>query len=181
MSARGSRSRDATKRAKPNTASQRLVIFKVAGQRYGIDSSVVTRVIAMPQLDQLPEAPTFIFGFLNLSGSPLPVIRLDRLLHQSESALRRWTPLMLVHLCEMPLALLVDEVTSIVSVAHEDTMTLPPGHVFNDCVDRIVRHADESILVLSPDRLFLERELQMLNEQRSIAEERAAQLDSIES
>lgn len=158
-----------------------LVSFMVWGQQYAISSRHVERVIPMAKVERTPGAPELLMGFLNLSGTPLPVVRLHRLFQLPESELSLWTPLIIVRCSKLCLALLVDKVTRVVTVHDDDVLPLPPGHALNDCVEGIVRSDGESVLVLSSERLLLQKEGQAVAELQQLAEQRMRDLQGVDA
>lgn len=159
---------------------KRLVVFKLGGQQYAISSRNVERIIALAELERVPGAPKLLLGFLNLSGAPLPVLRLDRLFQLPESILGLWTPLIIVRCSKLRLALLVEQVTKVMVVGDETVLPLPAGHALNDCVKGIVRSEEHSVLVLSLDRLLLQQEVQIVDELQQLAQQRLLELQGAE-
>ncbi len=53
-----------------------LLIFRIQGQRYGIDLADLDEVLYMAAIKPLPGGPGFLAGILNLRGEPLPVLDL---------------------------------------------------------------------------------------------------------
>lgn len=53
-----------------------LVIFQLGGQRYGIDSDRVRRIIPVVKLRRIPQTPEFVAGVFNLQGGVVPVVDL---------------------------------------------------------------------------------------------------------
>jgi purine-binding chemotaxis protein CheW len=153
-----------------------FVVFQLAGQRYAIAAQHVERITALAEVDCPPNAPRLLAGFLNLEGTPVPVIRLGRLFQQPESALHLWTPLVIVRCGQQLMALLVDRVERVLDVDDSALYPLPPGHALNDCVEGIVRTAGDSILVISPERLLLQQERRTVEELRQTAQQRIREL-----
>lgn len=54
----------------------RIVVFNLDMQRYGIPLTVVERVVRMVEVTPLPDAPPFIRGVINVQGEVMPVIDL---------------------------------------------------------------------------------------------------------
>lgn len=162
-----------------NSNKQTLVTFELAGQQYAMAASCVDRIIAMAEVERLPSAPKLLFGFLNLAGTPIPVIRLHRLFQLPEPELGLWTPLIVVRCSKPRLALLVDKVTQVLTVDDEAVLPLPAGHALNDCVEGIVRPAGDSVLLLSPERLLLQKEGQAVAELQQLAEQRLRDLQVV--
>lgn len=57
-----------------------LVVFSLAGERYGIATTHVLEVIPLRDLTPMPCTPPFVVGVLNHRGTLLPILALSRLL-----------------------------------------------------------------------------------------------------
>ncbi len=57
----------------------KVLAFTIGGERYGLRLGAVARVLPVVALTQLPLAPAFIAGLMDLHGAPVPVIDLARL------------------------------------------------------------------------------------------------------
>ena len=73
-----------------------LLLFHVGGEEYGIPLRHLQEVVLMARLSRSPGLPGILAGFLNLGGSAIPVLRLDRLLGLSEQTPGLYTPLIVL-------------------------------------------------------------------------------------
>ncbi|MEE3622434.1 chemotaxis protein CheW [Nitrospirillum sp. BR 11752] len=59
----------------PDAAADRVVVFHVGGEEYGLPVDAVAEVVRLPEtLTRVPKAPPFIEGAMTLRGQVLPVI-----------------------------------------------------------------------------------------------------------
>ncbi|MBT3197181.1 MAG: chemotaxis protein CheW [Gammaproteobacteria bacterium] len=59
-----------------------MLLFDIAGERYGVDLMDVDEVLHMSTLRTIPSAPGFLAGVLNLRGALVPVVDIqERLGH----------------------------------------------------------------------------------------------------
>ena len=73
-------------------ATEHLATFFLAGEEYGVDVRLVQEIIRVSEITQVPRAPEFIKGVINLRGRIIPVVDLKRKLGLGEvepSARRR--------------------------------------------------------------------------------------------
>jgi chemotaxis-related protein WspB len=56
-----------------------VLVFSIGTQRYGLRLRAIVRVLPVVALRQLPLAPGFVAGLMDLHGEPVPVIDLSRL------------------------------------------------------------------------------------------------------
>lgn len=57
----------------------KVLVFHIGSDRYALPLRQVARVLPAAALKQLPLAPPFVAGLLDLHGEPVPVIELSRL------------------------------------------------------------------------------------------------------
>ena len=57
-----------------------LLVFSLAGERYGVEAGHILEVVPLPELTPVPCTPPFVLGVINHRGRILPVLDLRRLL-----------------------------------------------------------------------------------------------------
>jgi purine-binding chemotaxis protein CheW len=127
----------------------------------------------MVQLARPPALPLPLEGILNLGGRSVPVLRLDRLLQLPEQLLGLYS--MLIVLKGIPggrIALLVDRVSEVLAVPASALLPVGDDHSFNGCVEAVTSVRGEMINLLSPTRILLTKERQILSEFQAMAQER---------
>ena len=62
------------------TEARELLVFSLAGERYGIEAAHILEVVPLPELTPVPCTPPFVLGVMNHRGRILPVLDLRRLL-----------------------------------------------------------------------------------------------------
>ena len=130
----------------------------------------------MAQLARPPGLPALLEGFLNLRGEAVPVVRLRRLFGLPEASPGLYTPMVVLKGREGPLALLVDEVSGVLSASEEAGLPVQEGHAFNDCVEAEVVLDGRAVHLLSTDRLLLEQERRRIAELQVVAQRRLSDL-----
>jgi purine-binding chemotaxis protein CheW len=141
-----------------------LVVFHLGGQTYGLPVQAVQEIVPLALLSRPPGLPSVLAGFLNLGGTPLPVLRLDRLFELPEMTPGRYTPLVVLRHPDFRLALMVETVSPILTVQEEAILLMRSQQCFNDCVEGVVPLNNHVLLLLSAERLLLEKEQQCLAE-----------------
>ncbi len=152
------------------------MVFTLAGQPCAIPLESVREVVPMAQLARPPGLPALLEGFLNLRGEAVPVVRLRRLFGLPEASPGLYTPVVILK--EGPLALLVDEVSGILSAPEEARLPVQEGHAFNDCVEAEVVLDGRTVHLLSKDRLLLEQERRRIAELQVTAQRRLSELEA---
>jgi purine-binding chemotaxis protein CheW len=156
----------------------RVCLFELAGQRFGLRLESVSEIVPMAALSRPPCMPSILEGFLNLRGTALPVLRIAALLGLPQDPLDLHTPLVIIRSGALPLALLVDRVTGIVSFPFDDVVPIATSDSFNGCVDgRLTATGGSAIPLLSLKRLLLEKEQQILAQFHATETTRLRQID----
>ena len=158
-------------------AGRRLLVFHLGGQAYALDLAEVREVVFMAALSRPPGLPAVLEGFLNLAGSVVPVVRLDRLFRLPERPPGMFTTLLLLRGSDRHVALMVDRVSAIVAVPDDDVVPVRENQAFNDCAEGVARVRDRAVLVLAAGRILLEKEAQAFAEFESIERERLGALE----
>jgi purine-binding chemotaxis protein CheW len=149
---------------KPRRGQRTFLLFEVHKQGYGLPIHDVREVVPMVRLWHYPGLPAVVAGFLNLGGIAVPVLRPDRLFGTPELVPGMYTPLLILRHPDSQLALMAEKVQQLVTVPDEDIMPVTGTHSFNDCVEGFVSVAGRVVLILTADRLLLEKEHQSLAE-----------------
>jgi purine-binding chemotaxis protein CheW len=140
------------------------VVFKVADTPCALAREHVRRILPIPALGRPPGLPSTVEGVLNLAGTAVPVLRLDRLFGLPPVSLHAYQHLILLCDNELPLALLVDQAMGVRNVPADRLMSLHPSETFNGCVVGHIAMDDVSIHLLSAERLLDKRERHALAE-----------------
>src|SRR5690349_10674423 len=57
----------------------KVLVFHIGADRYALPLAAVARVLPVAELKQVPQAPAYVAGLLDLHGVPVPVIDLSTL------------------------------------------------------------------------------------------------------
>lgn len=98
-------------------ATEHLATFFLSGEEYGVDVRLVQEIIRVSEITQVPRAPGFIKGVINLRGRIIPVIDLKRKLGLGEvSEAARTSRIVVVKVKERLVGLLVDGASQVLKV-----------------------------------------------------------------
>ncbi|MDN3589141.1 chemotaxis protein CheW [Methylobacterium adhaesivum] len=158
-------------------ATTAFLILDVAGVPCALARTAVREVLPLPDLHAPPAAGGPLAGFLDLGGTPVPVIDLARLLGlpardgaQADDPYRH-----LVLGAEAAIAFLVDRVDDLVVVPDGAIRPVAEARTLNGCVAAEIALGDRMVHVLDPARLLDAEERQRLEDfTRAVAERRAA-------
>src|SRR5216684_9375799 len=141
---------------------QSLLIFHSSGLNCAFPLDAVQEIVPMAWLSRPPGLPSLLAGFLDLRGTAIPIIRLDRLFDLPEQRAGLYTPLIIPRGPDTPVGVLVSSIRHIVSAAETAFLPLPERHTFHDCASATVEVDGDMVHVLCPERILLENERSLL-------------------
>ena len=98
-------------------ATEHLATFFLAREEYGVDVKLVQEIIRVSEITQVPRAPEFIKGVINLRGRIIPVVDLKRKLDLGEvDEKARTARIVVVKVRERLVGLLVDGASQVLKV-----------------------------------------------------------------
>jgi purine-binding chemotaxis protein CheW len=150
-----------------------LLVFHLAGQTAALPIESVHRIAPMAHLVRPPGLPSLLEGILNLTGTAVPVLRLDRLFHLPSQRLGLYSMLIVVNgISAGRIAMLVDRVSEVLTVPESALLPIAEGSSFNACAEAAVSVRGEAVHLLSPTRILLDGERAALSEFQAMAQER---------
>jgi purine-binding chemotaxis protein CheW len=97
-------------------ATEHLATFFLGKEEYGVDVRLVQEIIRVSEITQVPRAPDFIKGVINLRGRIIPVVDLKRKLELGEVEVARASRIVVVKIKERLIGLLVDGASQVLKV-----------------------------------------------------------------
>ncbi|WLI90326.1 chemotaxis protein CheW [Massilia sp. R2A-15] len=94
----------------------KVLAFSIGPDRYGLRLGSIARVLPVVELKQIPLAPPFVAGLMDLHGEPVPVIDLSRLAGFTPDAVWFDTRIVLVDYGPHQLGLLAEHVTGVETI-----------------------------------------------------------------
>jgi purine-binding chemotaxis protein CheW len=150
-----------------------LLLFHLAGQAAALPLENVQRIAPMALLARPPGLPSALEGVLNLAGAAVPVVRLDRLLQLPEQRPGLYSMLIVLRgLSADRVALLVDRVSGILYLPESALLPVRGEDSFNACAEAIAAVSGQVIHLLSPARIFLEKERESLSHFQAMSQRR---------
>jgi purine-binding chemotaxis protein CheW len=135
-----------------------FVIFRLGSVEYGLPSSCVEQVVAVPeQLTAVPKAPAFIEGVINHRGAVLPVIDQRRRFRMAGTARSRH--IVVAALGAARAGVMVDAVTGVLKIPEEAIEPAPELSAEQMAlISRVATLGGRMILLLDPAHLLARSE-----------------------
>src|SRR5271155_5794737 len=141
-----------------------LLIFHSSGLDCAFPLEAVREVVPMARLSAPPGLPSGLAGFLDLRGTAIPIVRMDRLFNLPEQAPGLHTPMIVLRGVAGPVGILVDSVRAIVPVEPSQLLGIPEQGTFQGCATAALELDGEVVHVLSPGALLGANEARLVAE-----------------
>jgi len=143
-----------------SAAGERLELleFRLASERYALESRHVQEVHPLRDLTPLPGTPPFILGIVNVRGRILPVLDLKKFFDLPERGLTDLHRIILVRGHDLELGLLADVIVGVRSVAIASLQPSLPT-LTGIRADYLKGVDEERLVVLDLDRLLADPKL----------------------
>lgn len=129
-----------------------VAIFSLGDEEFAIDIKDIDEIIRYEGITQIPKAPKFVKGIINLRGEVIPIVSLQERLKFKES-LSEDTKILVSRIRGMKLGFLVDNVNEVSEISLEFvTKTDDSNKTFSDII--ILDNGDRMVLKISIDEIF---------------------------
>ncbi len=102
-----------------DTQEGKFLTFTLGKEEYGIEIRVVTEIIGIQSITELPDVPHYVKGVINLRGKVIPVIDVRLRFGLESVEYNERTSIVVVNMKSMSIGLIVDEVSEVVDIPDE--------------------------------------------------------------
>lgn len=99
--------------------------FCLKDETYGVDILKVQEIRGWSNVTQMPNAPEFIRGVMNLRGSIVPILDLRRRFNMPETEFTAQTVVIVVYIQERTIGMVVDQVSDVIDIPLEEMRPAP--------------------------------------------------------
>lgn len=147
-----------------DTQKDKFLIFNVGNEFYGIEISMITEIIGIQPITEVPELPEYIRGIINLRGKIIPVMDVRMRFKKSFREYNDRTCVIVIDIQEISIGLIVDGVTEVAVIPESDIVAPPDmNKTGNRYIKGIGKSGSEVKLLLDCTRLLNEDETNSLN------------------
>ncbi len=144
-----------------------LVIFRLAGEEFGLEISQVREIIRMQGVTPMPKAPDFIEGVINLRGQIIAVIDLAKRFGLSQTKRTDKSRIVVVEFTGNSIGLIVDEVPEVRRLSQEDIESTPEmlqSQIHSDFIKGVGKMGERLIILLDVDKTLTREEAKQVAE-----------------
>jgi purine-binding chemotaxis protein CheW len=156
--------------------TQNLLVFHLSGLNCAFPLEAVREIVPMASLSSPPGLPSGLAGFLDLRGTAIPIVRLDRLFDLPEQHPGLHTPMIILRGVLGPIGILADRVRGIEPMPSARLVDIPEDTTFQGCATASVELDGEQIHLLSPTALLSANENRLLADHGAMAQARLLHL-----
>ncbi len=145
-----------------------VVTFQLGEEVYAIDIMEIKQIVNMQEVREIPNAPPYVEGILNLRGLVTPIINLHKRfvlkkLEMSEED-KLLSGFIILEINNMTLGVIIDKVQRVISLDVE--LIQPPPQMISgigvEYIQGVVNVDNNYIIILNIEKLFNPKELQQL-------------------
>ena len=138
------------------STEKQMVLFELNAETYGLDIAAIREIIRMQEITQVPRAPAFVEGVINLRGKVVPVISLSAKLGLSRSKETKNNRIVVVDLSGSTVGVIVDAVSEVVRIS--DNVIEPASEIVvaksTDFLRGIAKVSGKMVILLDLDRML---------------------------
>ena len=145
-----------------------LVTFQLGEEYYGINIMQVNEIQKVQDIRNIPNAPAYVEGIINLRGEIIPVINLHKRFHLRRASLSEEDKLLsgflILNLDGMQLGVFIDKVSRVVTIDREKIQ--PPPQMISgigaEYIQGVTNEESGYLIILDIRRIFDPKELQQI-------------------
>ncbi|MCH5276721.1 MAG: purine-binding chemotaxis protein CheW [Desulfovibrionaceae bacterium] len=139
-----------------------LVTFRLGEEVFGVKISVVNDIIRLVQITEVPNAPSFIKGVINLRGRVLPVVCLRKRFKMPEIPLDSQSRIIVMELHQNVVGFLVDAVSEVLRIPESSVEHAPPvvAGIGSEYIEGVGKLDDRLLILLDLEALLSHAEME---------------------
>lgn len=134
--------------------------FCVANETYSIEIRYVHQIVGMQEINEMPEMPHYMKGFINLRGNIIPVVSMRARFHKEEIEYTDRTCIVVTQVADHEIGLIVDAIRETLTIEPEDIAPPPSSSEYsgNRYVIGVAKLGDnKTSIVISLKELFADQ------------------------
>lgn len=140
-----------------------IVGFRIGRETFGLPISLVHEIVRTPEITNVPHAPEYVEGVMNLRGRIVPVIDLRRRFGGAAIENNRKNRVLVVDVESKAVGLIVESASEVLKIS--DAQIEPPPNVLTDAatgyVTGVAKHQGRLIILVDLKRILQSGELRM--------------------
>ena len=142
-----------------------MVVFKLAGEQYGVRITQVQEINRLSQITKVPRAAKFVEGVVNLRGDVIPVIDLRKRFEIDSKDYTEFTRIIVSDINNKKIGIIVDEVMEVLRIPGklvEESPDILTGNQAQSFMNGIANLGNRMIMMLNLENILVEKEWQKI-------------------
>ncbi|HHY90987.1 MAG TPA: chemotaxis protein CheW [Clostridiales bacterium] len=141
-------------------AEKQYVVFKLAGEDYGVDIMNVKEICEYKESIKIPNAPSFVDGIINLRGDITPIINLKKRFRLEDQGITSDTRIIVINIQNKQVGFIVDEASQVLRISEENIEPAPELVVGIDkkYIEGVGKLDERIIIILNLEHILSEEE-----------------------
>lgn len=142
-----------------------LVTFSVGEEEFGVDILQVQEIIRTMEISNVPRAPEFVEGVINLRGKVIPIVDLRKKLGLEAREHDKHTRIIVIEINMMIVGFVVDSVSEVLRIPANTVEPPPPvvSGLDSEYIDGVGKMEDRLLILLDLNQLLSNEEREALN------------------
>ncbi len=153
------------------------IIFKLINEYFAINVSKVISILEMQEITEVPEAPKYMKGVINLRGDVLPIVDSHVKFSMPQQEITMMTCVLVLEVIDsknqyIKLGLLVDQVDEVLEILKVNVLPAPNiGEAYKSrYITGLYKREKQLIMILDIDKLLTTSEIVTLKEKNTVSE-----------
>ncbi len=138
-----------------DTQKGKFLTFGIGREVYGLEISVVTEIISIQKITEIPEVPEYIKGIINLRGKIIPVMDVRLRFKKAFREYTERTCIIVVQVHELAIGFIVDDVSEVIFMSDQQIVSKPEiKSAQNQYIKNIGKVGAEIKLILDCEKMI---------------------------
>jgi purine-binding chemotaxis protein CheW len=153
--------------AKTDTSGEfQLVVFNIGTEEFGIDIKKVREIIRMTNVTEIPGAPPYVKGVINLRGRIIVVMNMNVIMGIKSREYDTRTRIVMVEFDNVEMGFIVESVSEVLCIYRKDIEPAPPlitGKIRSEYLEGVGKLEGRLLILLNIEKMLSVEELQNIS------------------
>ena len=142
-----------------------LVTFSIGEEEFGVNILQVQEIIRTMEITNVPRAPDFVEGVINLRGKVIPIVDMRSRFGLENKEHDKYTRIIVVEFEMIIVGFVVDSVSEVLRIPASSVQPPPPvvAGLDSDYIDGVGKLEDRLLILLDLDSLLNNEEMEALS------------------
>lgn len=141
-----------------------LVTFSIGEEEFGVNILQVQEIIRTMEITNVPRAPEFVEGVINLRGKVIPIVDMRSRFGLGSKEHDKYTRIIVIEIDMIIVGFVVDSVSEVLRIPRNSVQPPPPvvAGMDSEYIDGVGKLEDRLLILLDLDSLIDNEEMEAL-------------------